>query len=271
MILPWYSQIMKNFSNLIRSIIPQRWRPIGYLMHLAWSQANGRVQTGSFKGMKYVDDLCGSVGAAYIPKILGIYEKELESYINKASSLGLEKIINVGGGEGYYAIGLALKNPAAYVTTFEMEDRGRDAIRQMAELNAVEERVEVLGKCELEDLNRIIADSPKTLIVMDVEAYEMILLNPKKAPNLKNAYILVELHDFIQPGIAEELKHRFEPTHLIERIWQTERSIKEFPYRTLYTKLLPKKYLEWTVSEWRPVRMSWYWIEPNSHQNQVLA
>jgi hypothetical protein len=81
-------------------------------------------------------------------------------------------------------------------------------------------------------------------------------------PSLRGATILVELHDFIRPGITDLLKQRFEPTHRIEHIWQEPRSRADYPWRTLGTFLLPKSYLDWSVSEWRPVRMAWLWMEP---------
>lgn len=253
---------MTQLANLTRKIIPRRWRPVGYLMHLVWSQANGRILKGPFTGMKYVNDIFGSVGGAYIPKILGIYEQELNSYIEKACTLNFQQIINIGGGEGYYAVGMALRNPSASVVTFEMDIKGQETIAQMAKLNSVEKRIEICGKCEPEDLNNLLI-LEKTLIIIDVEAYEIILLNPNKISGLKNAFILVELHDFIQKGIAEELRSRFESTHSIERIWQTERTIQDFPYTTVYTHCLPKSYIEWAVSEWRPEQMSWYWMSPH--------
>jgi hypothetical protein len=62
--------------------------------------------------------------------------------------------------------------------------------------------------------------------------------------------------------VTEELRRRFCGTHRVEEIRQQPRSAKEFPYRTLGTALLPRSYLEWAVSEWRPSLMSWLWMRP---------
>ncbi len=102
------------------------------------------------------------------------------------------------------------------------------------------------------------------VVVCDVEGYEEKLLDPKAVPALCRATILVELHDFIIPSITEKLKERFGATHRIEHIWQQPRSRADFPWRTLGTMLLPKSYLDWAVSEWRPVRMSWLWMVPRN-------
>ena len=82
-------------------------------------------------------------------------------------------------------------------------------------------------------------------------------------PALAKAVILVELHDFIIPGITDELKRRFEATHRIKHIWQQPRSRSQFPWRTWGTRLIPNSYLDWSVSEWRPVQMAWLWMEPH--------
>ncbi|MEH1849648.1 MAG: hypothetical protein V7L25_32915 [Nostoc sp.] len=88
------------------------------------------------------------------------------------------------------------------------------------------------------------------------------LFIPDKVPSFKNTCILVELHDFITRGLAEEIYSRFESTHYIKRIWQKDRYKNDFPYHTFYTQLLPSSYIDWAVSEWRPEQMSWFWMEP---------
>ena len=54
--------------------------------------------------------------------------------------------------------------------------------------------------------------------------------------------------------------------HVLEQevtfLWHEERSRDEFPWRTLGTSVLPRRYLDWAVSEWRPERMSWLWMQP---------
>lgn len=255
--------MIKQSANLVRVFVPRTWRPIGYLMHLAWSKSHGKVQAGPFAGMQYLSDAVGATGSAYIPKVLGIYERELNACVAKAISSDFQQIINVGAGEGYYAVGMALRVPSASVIAFEMEERGQQMIRQLAQQNQVQDRIQILGKCEIDDLNTILMPDKKTLLIVDVEAYELILLDSQKVPSLKHTTILVELHDFIQRGIAEALQTRFVDTHYIERIWQSDRQRNDFPHSTLYTRLLPQSYLDWAVSEWRPERMSWYWMEPN--------
>src|SRR6266446_5569422 len=93
-------------AEFIRSVIPARWRPIGYLEHLVRSRTGGRVPKGPFAGMRYIDNAFGS---AYVPKLLGIYERELNDCIERACALSFPLIIDIGAAEGYYAIGMALR------------------------------------------------------------------------------------------------------------------------------------------------------------------
>lgn len=239
--------------------MPKRYRPIGYLEHLVRTKTKGRVFDGPFKGMTYIED---AVGSAYIPKMLGIYERELNECIEHACALDLPLVVDIGAAEGYYAVGLARRMVRTQVVAFEMEQKGRELLHKMALLNNVTERISMNGKCEVEDLSETLKDEPRSLIICDVEGYEDILIDPKRIPSLGTAHILVELHDFIVPGVTERIQERFAPSHDIRVIDQEERRRSDLPWRTLGTAMLPGSYLDWAVSEWRPVRMSWLWMQP---------
>ena len=43
------------------------------------------------------------------------------------------------------------------------------------------------------------------MVVCDVEGYEEYLLDPAIVPSLSNATILVEMHDFVRPGVTTPL------------------------------------------------------------------
>lgn len=243
----------------LNSLIPQRLRPIGYLNHLTKSKTGKAVRSGPFAGMLYVDD---SQGSCYIPKLLGTYERELHEAVGVIIASKPRCIIDLGAAEGYYAVGLARRLPEAHVLAFEMEERGRKALTEMAALNGVSSRVEVRGKCEPADLALSLESSGDAVVICDVEGYEKELLNPASTPALAACIILVELHDFIVEGLYELLVERFAATHRITRIWQADRNVREFPWSTFGTRIMPREYLQWAVNEWRPVRMSWLLLVP---------
>jgi predicted O-methyltransferase YrrM len=251
--------LMGKLSSAIRLAIPARFRPIGFLTKLVEQRTGRRVRAGPFVGMNYVNRSCGS---AYLPKLLGTYERELHWCVENICSMKPGLILNVGAAEGYYAIGLARRNPQARVIGFEMEIHGQQALREMTELNDVADRVEVRGQCEPADLAAALGEQPRPVVVCDVEGYEAKLLDPAAVPGLQRAAILVELHDFLVPGVTDQLQMRFATTHRVTHVLQESRTRAEFPWRTLGTSLLPKSYLDWAVSEWRPVQMRWLWMTP---------
>jgi len=241
-------------------LIPARFRPIGYLVDLVQRKTGQKVDSGPFRGMRYVED---SHGSCYIPKLLGVYERELHDAVEKLIDWNPDLIIDAGAAEGYYAVGLARRLPKAKVVAFEMEDRGRAFLKEMASRNGVSDRVEACGKCEVDDVDKLASAAQRPLVVCDTEGYEKELLDPQAAPSLRKAAILVELHDFIQADVYELLVKRFADSHRVERIWQEPRRGEEFRYANWLTRSLPSFYREFPLSEWRPVRMSWLLLQPH--------
>lgn len=249
-------EILMNFG---RRVIPSRFRPLGYLSHLAMTRSGGRVMQGPFTSMRYIGR---SVGSAMVPKVLGIYERELAPVVEEAIHWGPDAVADAGAAEGYYAVGFALRLPQARVIGYEIDPSGRAALWEMAEMNGVRDRVEVRGKCEPDGLQADIAPAARPLVVCDVEGYEELLLDPATVPALRKAAVLVETHELARKGIGKMLEERFAPTHRIRPILQEPRSADEFPWKTLYTRCLPQRYRDWTVSEWRRERMCWLWMTP---------
>src|SRR5437660_11467263 len=109
-------------AALIRRALPERLRPIGYLTQLVRASTANQVRQGPFAGMRYIDR---AIGSAYLPKLLGTYECELAAIIEEVCARGPRLIIDLGAAEGYYAVGLALRNPQARVVGFEQLETGR--------------------------------------------------------------------------------------------------------------------------------------------------
>jgi hypothetical protein len=241
--------IFRPFASVARKISPARLRPTGYLENLVRARTHGRIWSGPFTGMCYIGN-AASNARIHIPKLLGIYEREVNPHIEQACALNFPLIVNVGAAEGYYAVGMARRNPMARVIAFEMDAGSRAALAETIKLNDVGNRVEIRGKCEPEDLERALADTPRPLVICDVEGYESVLLDPLSVPSLRRTWILVELHEFVERGISDKMA--------------------DFPFGSLYTLCLPKSYLHWAVSESRPERMSWFWMKPLAGEDRRL-
>jgi len=209
--------------------------------------------------MRYVETAaCG----AYIPRLLGIYERELTPIVEEICTLNPSVVVVVGAGEGYYAVGFSLRLPRTPVIAFEADSCSRRLLTEMAMLNGVAERLTIRGKCEAIDLVEIASNHANAVYLLDVEGYEKTLLDLSIVPALSHISVLVELHEFVHPDISQRLVSSFEQSHSSRRIWQQPRSRSEFPWRTWYLAVLPKGYLDWAVSEHRAVIMSWLWIKP---------
>lgn len=171
-------------------------------------------------------------------------------------------MLNIGAGEGYYAVGLARRNLSAHVFAFETNPEGQMLIRELARLNGVEERVTVYGECCSNDLATALSRAQKVLVVMDIEGAEIELLKPQEIADLSRAHILVEAHNAVCPGANTILRARFNDTHRITNIPATRRTFVDFsiPLSPMML-LMPKVYFELHMGE-RPAGMSWLYLEP---------
>lgn len=220
-----------------------------------------QVHSGPFSGMKY---LSASVGSQYYPKILGTYEKELHPTIEDLCSRNFDHVVNVGAGEGFYAVGLALRMPGVGVIAFEADEAGQQFTRRMAQVNGVQTRVIVHGLCDIPAFASCFRRSRNCLVFMDAEGAEALLLDPQVIPELSEVHILVELHDFIFRQIGDLITSRFETSHRITEIISEPRAVADYPFPiSSFRVALLKKYLLRAISEDRPGRMRWFLLEPH--------
>src|SRR5262245_40199813 len=130
--------VSERLADTIRRIVPPKYRPIRYLELVAHRGTEGRVGSGPFKGMKYGNR---SVGSAFIPKLIGIYERELWDVVEDACAMTPSLVIDIGAAEGYYAVGLAMRLPFTRVIAFEESESGQRALWDSVALNGLESRV----------------------------------------------------------------------------------------------------------------------------------
>jgi hypothetical protein len=156
------------------------------------------VSGGPFAGLTYPD----REPLSLVPKLLGIYERELHSAIEAAISAQPDVIVNVGAADGYYAVGLARRCPAARVVAYEADAEQRELCRRVAAANGVE--IDLRGAAGPGDLDGA------ALVVMDCEGCERALL--AEISGLRRAQIVVELHDFLDAGL-DTVTQRFADTH----------------------------------------------------------
>ncbi len=208
-----------------------------------------RVVRGPFAGMLYPRRRGDIVHAA---KLLGAYECELHGALEALLARHPTLVVNVGAGDGYYAVGLAHRLraprvesglPAAardgpLVLAVDPDPLARRACRDTARRNGVADLVLPLARIDTAALEGRIR--PRTagggrraaghaLVLVDAEGFEDELLDPARAPALAHADLLVETHDFARPGVAARLTARFATTHDVRTIAIASRATADFP------------------------------------------
>lgn len=213
---------------------------------------DGRVMSGPFSGMRYVDQ---SRGSALAPKLIGSYEEELHPVLAHVLARAYGQVVDIGCAEGYYAVGLALRLPGARVIGFDTDAQARVLCGQMARLNGVEDRVTVLGACSPDGLAQVLA--PRSLVICDCEGYESVLLAPAAVPVLTECDLLVETHDYLSPNVSAVLADRFRATHRINWIKTRPRDPSRYPE----LRGLSARMQRLAVHEFRPASQRWAWMK----------
>ncbi len=253
--------IQRKLSNLLTGeATPQRlntalrqlakWR--AQLLERQLVERSGdRVLSGPFKGMLY--PIRTSEGSRN-PRLIGSYEASLAPVIEEIVAQAYDRVVDIGSAEGYYAVGLALRMPAAQVIARDTDAKARVACAELARMNGVQQRVSIGDGVAHADLAGMIRG--RTVIVCDIEGAEEHLLDPGIAPELAAADILVEVHEGMKPGLIALLSQRFQATHDIRRI---ERRLDDsgLPAWTDGLADLDRLLLLW---EWRSTPTPWLWM-----------
>jgi len=170
-----------------------------------------------------------------LPKLVGTYECELIPAIEAICRSGCDRIVDIGAAEGYYAVGMALRNPRAAIVSFEINPSARYYLRRLAGRNGVSERITIQGECFVDSLRSSLAGARRPALICDCEGAEVKLLCPDQIESLRRAFILVETHDGLATdtgvleGITRRLRERFAPTHHVEVIASRARGRDQLP------------------------------------------
>jgi len=113
----------------LKRIVPKAFWPSLYLERLVMKRSGGCIISGPFKDLKYIRQ---SFGSALIPKLLGLYERELHPVLNEIIDAGFDRIINVGAaaaakagtGMGAYAASKAAVAKLTEALAEELKDKG---------------------------------------------------------------------------------------------------------------------------------------------------
>jgi hypothetical protein len=219
------------------------------------------VQSGPFKGMRYLDE---TVWGSITPKWLGSYEAEIHPIVARIVEHSYDTIIDVGCAEGYYAVGLARAIAAANVYAFDIDFISRAQVRRLAILNNVIDRLQIRALCNHSDLDAL--SRGDTLVVCDTEGFEARLLNPGIASSLRHDDILVEVHETSASAseIERLLRSRFERSHRIERLIASSRDSWIEENRQHFS--ISDDALRDATEESRTTGRLWLWMEAKTKE-----
>ncbi len=248
-------------TTALKQLVPRILYPSSLLRRSVQRKSSSIVMAGPFRGMKYIGY---STFGAYIPKLIGTYELELADVIERALRRMPGHIIDIGGAEGYYAVGLLTRLPDARVTVFEQAEAGRNAMVELAQMNGVSARLDVRDRCSPASLNARLAETNASLVIVDVEGYETELLDVTVCPRLKDADLLVEVHDFKVQGCSDLICSRFSDTHRVTVIPQRPRVLSEYPISGAFVSLFPRAVIKYALNEFRQRDNWWVWLERKS-------
>jgi Ribosomal protein L11 methyltransferase (PrmA) len=237
------AQIHKECVELLKVRSGSEVRLIREYLNDDWT-----VRHGPFAGMKYA---AMSSGSLLSPKVIGSYESPIHSWIMDTIRHDYDTILNVGCGEGYYAVGFSLKSPSSRIHAYDIDAEARENAATLARLNNVEDRILIRSLCTKDALRREIAND--TLIFCDIEGGELELFHPDLVPELRRADLIIELHDFCCPGTTEVLLRRFHPSHRIEVTYHCAKYANDFPV----LERIPVKEQAFLLEEARPVTQGW--------------
>lgn len=215
-------------------------------------QGGLRVASGPFAGMQLAKVYSGS---SLLPKVAGSYEDEVTPAIEAIVAGDYDTIIDIGSAEGYYAVGLARACPKARIVAYDCVEKAREALKDLADVNGVADRIEICGDCTLESLKEAVKG--ETFVICDIEGAERELMDPEKCPPLAACDLLVEMHVQDAKDTADVIRARFAATHEMESFLSKIKDPAEYPA----LEFLPANLRAVTLDEMRLPGQEWVWFK----------
>jgi SAM-dependent methyltransferase len=204
-----------------------------------------------------------SHGSAVFPKLLGCYEAELVDFLETALRAAPPLIVDVGCAEGYYATGCALRSPTSRVVAADLSPTARALCADMATRNGVQDRMQIMGLLNRDRLVSFASESAGFLIC-DCEGGEEALLDEEVLTKLSSWFLLVELHEYLVPGIEGRLIAMASRTHEVVVIDSIDDYRRPHKWPLACTEGLSAKIKHELYREGRPGLMRWLCASPKA-------
>jgi hypothetical protein len=218
-----------------------------------------KVLEGPFQGLEYPD--WSGHGSAVFAKLLGTYEAELYPFVERVLASSPKTVIDIGCAEGFYAVGSARALPSAEVIAADLSAAARQLCSRMARINGVAERIKVVGRVTRDDLVAF-ASKPTGWLIADCEGGEMELFDPEVFSRFAGWFILIELHEFLVPGIEDRLISEASRTHAVEVVDSVDDYRRERRWPRPCLEGVPSEIRHELYREGRPGLMRWLCASP---------
>ena len=168
-----------------------------------------------------------------VPRLAGTFELELHGAVAALIEARPRLVVNIGAADGYYAVGMALHLPDAEVIAYEADPNRSRICSSVIELNGAQDRVDLRGLCTPEALAQL-NPPPGTAVVCDVDGAERELIDPARVGWLREATLLIEVHESLAAGVTATLEERLGASHSLEWIEPSRRYLADPAHRMLW-------------------------------------
>lgn len=198
-------------------------------------------------------------------KVLGFYEQEVCALLDRLSGR-CDVLVDLGGADGFYAVGMVERGLYRESHCFEIEDQSRANIAAIAAANGVTDRVHLYGAATstfARDLAAAGVDFQRAAVLVDIESNEFDVLTAECLHDLRHAHVIVEIHDFMRPHDGAqryaELRERAQVDFHVHSFTTGARDPSSIPFlRQGWTDTD-----RWLLcSESRATLMTWLYLEP---------
>ncbi len=221
---------------------------------------NQKVAYGPFRGMYISEEIWWGENDV-ISKYLGEYEGHILQEI-VLQSTKYRHFIDIGAADGYYAVGALRNNLFESATCFEISKEGQSVIAKNSRLNNVQNRIDIKGEANFEDIDKIINKFGPCLVLCDIEGNEYNLFKGKLYSLLKDSTIILELHDY-EYDLKEKAKKLIQDSKNyfdINFIKRNSPAVNDFDELEDWDD----DYRFLAFSEERPKRMHWIMLNPKN-------
>ncbi len=244
----------ENGAELFRFVLMRR------LMHVT----SGIVQHGPLAGFNIGNNATWRA-CDNAPKLIGFYEKEVCELLAHLSA-SRDTFVDLGGADGYYAVGMVERQIYRESHCYELSDESRANIAAIAAENHVADRVQLYGAATPHFARELAArgvDFRRATVLVDIEGAEFDVLTEECLNDLRDAHVIVEIHDFMRPHDGKQ-----RCAELLERAGRIFH-VHSFTTGARDPSSIPMLRSGWTdterwllCSESRATCMTWLHLEP---------